>query len=82
MECAVAAGGAEGAVDGVEGYGVYGVYIADVARIGWAGTMTLEGEVGGTIFLLDILYRATPFDTADREAGCVGEAAYNPRLPF
>ena len=82
VEGSVAAGGAEGAVDGVEGYRVHGVDVADVAVIGWGLAVAFEAEVGGGVFLLDVLDRATAFDGADGEAGGVGEASDDARLPF
>ena len=82
MECAVRAGGAESAVDGVEGDGVYGVYVALVAGPGGGLPMAFEAEVGGGVFFLDVLDGAAAFYGADGEAGRIGEAGYDSRLPF
>ena len=82
MERAVRARGAEGAVYGVEGYGVDGVNITLVARTGWCLPMAFEAEVGRGVFFLDVLNRAAAFYGADGEAGRIGEAACDSRLPF
>lgn len=82
VESTVASGGAKRAVDGVEADRVDGVDVADVTVGGGSFTVALEGEVGGGILVLDVLDSAAAFDTADGEAGGVGEAADYPRLPL
>ena len=82
VECAVTSRGAECAVHRVELDRVDGVNVADVPVGGGVFTMTLEREVGGGVFLLDVLNGATTFDTADSKPGGIGEAADYPRLPL
>ena len=82
VEGAVGAGGGEGAVLGVEGDGVDGEDVADVAAVGRGLAVAFEGEVGGGVFLLNVLDRAAAFDAADCEPGGVGEAREDSRLPL
>lgn len=44
--------------------------------------MTLEGEIGGGVLLLDVLNGATALDTSNSETGSIGKAADYPRLPL
>ena len=67
---------------GVEGDGVDGVDVALVAGAGGGLSMAFETEVGGGVFVFDVLDGAAAFDGADGEASCVGEAGYDSRLPF
>ncbi len=69
-------------MDGVEGDGVDGVDVALVAGARGGLPVAFETEVGGGVFVFDVLDGAAAFDGADGEAGCVGEAGYNSGLPF
>ena len=69
-------------MDGVEGDGVDGIYVALVAGAGGGLPMAFETEVGGGVFVFDVLDGAAALDGADGETGCVGEAGNNSRLPF
>lgn len=44
--------------------------------------MAFEAEIGGRVFLLDVLDGAAAFDAADCEAGGVSEAGDDAGLPF
>lgn len=82
VEGTVTTGSAEGSVDGVEADGVDGVDVADVAVVGWGFTVALKGEVGGGIFLLDVLDGTTALNTANGKSGSISKAADYPRLPL
>lgn len=82
VECAIAAGGAEGPMNRVEGDGVDSVDVADVTVVGRVLTMTLETEIRTRILILHVLDSAAAFDTTNREASGVCEAADHPCLPL
>ncbi len=82
VEGAVRAGGAKSAVHRVEADGVDGVDVGDVA-LRWGGlTVAFEAEIGGRVFLFDVLDGAAALDAADCEAGGVTEAGDDAGLPF
>lgn len=84
VEGSVTAGGAKGAVLRVEGDGVHGVDITDIIGCARARGLAVafEGEVGGGVFVFDVLDGAAAFNAADCEAHGVYEAADDSCLVF
>jgi len=82
VECTVATCGTEGAVHGVETYCIDAVDVADIPRC-WGGlAVAFEAEVGGRVFVLDVLNGAAPLYRAHSKARGVCEAGYDSGLPF
>lgn len=80
MESAVAAGSTEGAVLWMEGDIVDRVDIGDVAlrRV----TVTLEGEIAGSVLFFDVLNCAAAFNGTNGKSRCIRKTAHDAGLPL
>lgn len=85
MKRAVTTSSGKGTMDGVERDCIDTVDIGHIsigASRGRCVTVALEAEVVGRVLFFDILNSASPFDTTDSEARCVGKGRHYSGLIF
>ena len=82
MKCAVRASSAKGTMDRMEADCVDAIDVTDIP-LRWGGlSVAFEAEVGGRVFVFNILYCAATLYAADSKAAAIAKAGDDARLPF